>query len=128
MKGFHASNRPQNLKILLVINYVTLLSALLIVLLTPPVSGYESSIYDVYPSYFWYLIIASIFLGQFCAVLSVLDDSTSKYWPLGFLAAVIANCLLLSLPVIRGLFHLWKWGHTHTHRVYGRYWKLCFYR
>jgi len=95
---------PQALKILLVINYVILLSVVLTTHLTPPVSGYEFSIYDAYPSYFWCLIVASIFLGQVCAVLSALDDSTSKYWPLGFLAAVIANCLLLFLPVIRGYF------------------------
>ena len=114
---FRARISPQALKMLLVINYVLLLSALLIILLTPPARGYEFSIYDAYPNYFWCLIIASIFLGQVCAVLSVLDDSTSKYWPLGFLAAVIANCLLLSLPVIRGYF-IYGSGDVLTHIGY----------
>lgn len=114
---FRARISPQALKMLLVINYVLLLSALLIILLTPPASSYEFSIYDAYPNYFWCLIIASIFLGQICAVLSVLDDSTSKYWPLGFLAAVIANCLLLSLPVIRGYF-IYGSGDVLTHIGY----------
>lgn len=116
-KKFRARITPQALKMLLVINYVLLLSALLIILLTPPARGYEFSIYDAYPNYFWCLIIASIFLGQICAVLSVLDDSTSKYWPLGFLAAVIANCLLLSLPVIRGYF-IYGSGDVLTHIGY----------
>jgi len=114
---FRARISPQALKMLLVINYVLLLSALLIILLTSPASSYEFSIYDAYPNYFWCLIIASIFLGQVCAVLSVLDDSTSKYWPLGFLAAVIANCLLLSLPVIRGYF-IYGSGDVLTHIGY----------
>lgn len=116
-KKFRARITPQALKMLLVINYVLLLSALLIILLTPPARGYEFSIYDAYPNYFWCLIIASIFLGQICAVLSVLDDSTSKYWPLGFLAAVIANCLLLFLPVIRGYF-IYGSGDVLTHIGY----------
>lgn len=114
---FRARISPQTLKILFVINYAILLSALLIILLTSPASSYEFSIYDAYPNYFWCLIIASIFLGQVCAVLSVLDDSTSKYWPLGFLAAVIANCLLLSLPVIRGYF-IYGSGDVLTHIGY----------
>lgn len=111
---FRARISPQTLKILFVINYAILLSALLIILLTSPASSYEFSIYDAYPNYLWYIVIASIFLGQVCAVLSVLDDSTSKYWPLGFLAAVIANCLLLSLPVIRGYF-IYGSGDILTH-------------
>lgn len=114
---FRARISPQTLKILFVINYAILLSALLIILLTPPARGYEFSIYDAYPNYLWYIVIASIFLGQVCAVLSVLDDSTSKYWPLGFLAAVIANCLLLSLPVIRGYF-IYGSGDVLTHIGY----------
>jgi len=114
---FRARISPQTLKILFVINYVILLSALLIILLTPPASSYEFSIYNAYPNYLWYIVIASIFLGQVCAVLSVLDDSTSKYWPLGFLAAVIANCLLLSLPVIRGYF-IYGSGDILTHIGY----------
>ena len=114
---FRARISPQTLKILFVINYAILLSALLIILLTSPASSYEFSIYDAYPNYLWYIVIASIFLGQVCAVLSVLDDSTSKYWPLGFLAAVIANCLLLSLPVIRGYF-IYGSGDILTHIGY----------
>ena len=114
---FRARISPQTLKILFVINYAILLSALLIILLTSPASSYEFSIYDAYPNYLWYIVIASIFLGQVCAVLSVLDDSTSKYWPLGFLAAVIANCLLLSLPVIRGYF-IYGSGDVLTHIGY----------
>jgi hypothetical protein len=116
-KKFRARITPQALKMLLVINYAILLSALLVILLTPPASGYEFSIYDAYPNYFWCLIITSIFLGQICAVLSVLDDSTGKYWPLGFLAAVIANCLLLFLPVIRGYF-IYGSGDILTHIGY----------
>ncbi len=116
-KGLNLHLDSQNLKLLLVINYVILLSALFTILITPPASGYEFSIYNAYPSYFWYLIISSIFLGQVCAVLSVLDDSTSKYWPLGLLAAVIADCLLLFLPVIRGYF-IYGSGDILTHIGY----------
>lgn len=116
-KKSHVRIGLRNLKILLIITYIILLSALLIALITPRVNGYEFSIYDAYPGYFWYLVIASIFLGQICAVLSVLDGSTSRYWPLGFLAAVIANCLLLFLPIIRGYF-IYGSGDILTHIGY----------
>lgn len=118
-RKFHLHVGRQNLKILLIINYVLLLSVLFIALINPPVTGYEFSIYDAYPGYFWCLIISSIFLGQVCAVLSALDDSTSKYWILGFLAAAIATCLLLCLPIIRGYF-IYGSGDILTHIGYMR--------
>lgn len=114
---FRAHISAQNLKILLVINYAILLSALLIALTTPSASGYEFSIYDPYPNYFWCLIVASIFLGLICVVLSFLGDFTSRYWPLGFLAVMITNCLLLFLPVIRGYF-IYGSGDVLTHIGY----------
>lgn len=121
-KGFEGKKfclrvSPQNLKFLLVINYVILLSVVLVALITPPASSYEFSIYNAYPGYFWCLVISSIFLGQVCAVLSVLDDSTSKYRWLGFLAVFIANSLILFLPLLRGYF-IYGGGDILTHIGY----------
>lgn len=110
----HITIKPQNLRLLLLLNYTILLATLLILLTTPTVSGYEFSIYDAYPDYFWGLIISTITLGYFCAVLAILHNDTKKYWPLGFLTAVIANCLLLSLPLVRGYFSYGS-GDVLTH-------------
>jgi hypothetical protein len=116
-KELHAYVSPQNLKLLLIINYAILLSALFFALTTPPASGYEFSIYNAYPDYFWCLVITSILLGFACSVLSVLSYSTSKYWLLGFLNAMIASCLFLFLPTIRGYF-IYGSGDVLTHIGY----------
>jgi hypothetical protein len=94
-----------------------LISALYIILVTHPADSYEFSVYTTYPSYFWTLIILSIFIGQICAILSTLNDITRKYWIWGFLAEVIAISLVLFLPMIRGYF-IYGRGDVLTHIGY----------
>jgi hypothetical protein len=108
---------PTNLKISLILIYFMLLSALYIILVTPPASCYEFSIYSTYPVYFWLLIIASIFFGQICAILCIRNDALRKYWVLGFLAEIVAICLVLFLPMIRGYF-IYGSGDVLTHIGY----------
>lgn len=108
-----------NLKISLILIYFMLLSALYIILATPPADSYEFSIYIPYPSYFWLLIIVSIFFSQICVILSILNDALRKYWILGFLAEVVAICLVLFLPIIRGYF-IYGIGDVLTHIGYMR--------
>ena len=106
-----------NVKIFLTLIYFMLLSALYIILTTPPADSYEFSIYTPYPSYFWLLIISSIFFGQILVILSILNDTLRKYWILGFLAEVVAICLVLFLPMIRGYF-IYGSGDVLTHIGY----------
>jgi len=106
-----------HLKIILIINYLLLLSTLIIILSTPPVDSYEFSIYGAYPQYFWFLLLLSIILGMISAILSILNDSLRKYWTLGFLAEIIAISLVLFLPLIRG-YYIYGSGDILTHIGY----------
>lgn len=102
------------LKIILIFNFLLILSAVIIILFTKPFDSYEFSIYSIYPSYFWIILIISITLGMTCAIISVLNDSLKNYWYLGFLAEVIAFSLVLFLPMIRGYF-IYGSGDVLTH-------------
>jgi hypothetical protein len=65
-------------------------------------NGYEISIYDVYPVYFWLFLIISIFCGFILMVTESLNDYESKQWILGFLVVLFSNVIILLLPFFRG--------------------------
>lgn len=106
-----------HLKILLIIEYLIIFSALIIILIIPSFNSYEFSIYGAYPSFFWYLLILSIFLGIVCAILSLQNIETENLWVIGLLAEVIAISILLFIPMIRGYF-LYGSGDVSTHIGY----------
>ena len=97
-----------------------LIAAILIILFTliviPPAAGYESSLHDVYPKYFWILtwIIALAPLGYLCL--------THKYpqyfsWKSAYILTIgaIFNRILYSyLPLIRG-YVAYTSGDLHVH-------------
>ncbi|MDN7026095.1 hypothetical protein FGU65_14595 [Methanoculleus sp. FWC-SCC1] len=66
-------------------------------------TGYELSIYDAYPWYFWAALIASVLLG----VLLILWSGTRAqemtwYWLLGLVPILLSYTIFLGLPLIRG--------------------------
>lgn len=66
------------------------------------VQGYEISIYDEYPTHFWYLIIISIFLCQISLFLNVSSgEATSTSWKAACIGIVISNSILILIPLIR---------------------------
>ncbi len=89
-------------KLLAIISNIFIFIALLILLRTPVASTYEISIYSVLPVYFWIFIIAAILVG-----ISVLIHSyrtNDKIWIFGFISILIADSVLLFLPVIRNYY------------------------
>ena len=102
-------------KITVVIASVSLTLALCIIAITPPATGYEISIYDAYPWYFWLFICGSIS----CGVVSLVRHSfspggKSNWWMASFYIVVLANVIVILLPVFRGYF-LGSGGDTVTH-------------
>jgi len=69
---------------------------------TPPASGYEISIYAVYPQFFWFLLVVIISCGIIIMVNQVFTETPSRSWMTGFLAIVFADLIILLLPIIRG--------------------------
>ena len=91
------------IKIVAIIAFIFIISALTIIAKTPPASGYEISIYEAYPWYFWVFIITSIFMGQIILLKSALSsDKSDRLWFFGFLAILTTNIILLFMPFIRG--------------------------
>jgi uncharacterized protein YhhL (DUF1145 family) len=84
-----------------------------VALSTPPANGYEISIYDAFPTYFWFLVLVPIvtpFLGYL-----MMNRSLSKgllvvlYWN-----AASSLLLFLSLPLIRG-YAFYNGGDSLSH-------------
>lgn len=74
----------------------------MIIVRTPIADGYELSIYDSYPSYFWILLCLGIFTGLIVLINQAFGNN-HRYWDLvGFLIILIYNVMILSLPFFRG--------------------------
>ncbi|MGA2933753.1 MAG: hypothetical protein ABSD81_01195 [Methanomicrobiales archaeon] len=92
-------------RLLTLFGFVLILLCLLIILLAPPISGYEFSLYDAYPWIFWLFIIIAIFSGQSILLLSAFhSEKTKNNWIFGFVLIFTADFILLSLPLMRGYF------------------------
>lgn len=78
-----------------------LIAAIAVVIVTPPPNGYEISMYDAYPGFFWLLVIGAALVGALVVVGSArIPDDTS--WMFGMLLVLMTNALVLLLPSIRG--------------------------
>ena len=106
------------IKIIAIIAFTFMISALAIIAKTPPATGYEISIYDAYPWYFWVFIITSIFMGQIILMRDTLSsDKNNRLWVFGFLAILTTNIILLFMPFIRG-YATYGRGDVLTHIGY----------
>jgi len=107
--------RIEILKILLILSFIPILFSLYIVAQNPGVEGYEISIYNEYPIYFWYSIIFSIFINQISLILHIGCNSKSSIsWKIAIIGMVIANSIVLLLPLIRR-YALMGSGDPATH-------------
>lgn len=80
-----------------------LLLAVITVLRTPPVAGFEPSVYAAYPPWFWGLLLATLLVGQVLILREALAQRADPAsWRTGFLLAFLVGVILLFLPVIRG--------------------------
>jgi hypothetical protein len=89
-------------------------SCLAIIANTPPVNGYELSIYQAYPPYFWALIAASIACGIGILVHQAFLKEGSRWWVAGLLIIIFSNSIFLYLPSLRG-YAIYGRGDTLTH-------------
>lgn len=89
-------------KTLSILAFCSITLALIVIARAPSSNGYEMSIYDAYPFYFWLLIIISIIIGQLVLLSQVIFHFESKYWIFGYAAILTADIVLLLIPLIRG--------------------------
>ena len=75
----------------------------------PPATGYEISVYQAYPWYFWAALVGTVLIGQSLIIrCAQKGDEDDQSWLLGVILIGVANAVLLFMPYIRG------------HAVYGR--------
>ncbi len=104
-------------KILSIISFIFLALALYIIAITPPAGGYELSIYDAYPPYFWLFIIGSIACGICILVFQAFSQQKSSWWLVGFLVIIFSNLIFLTLPSFRG-YAIYGRADTLSHLGY----------
>lgn len=89
-------------KILAIVSSLALAVSLYIIGDTPPASGYELSIYAIYPSYLWILLIISGICGLAILVQQAFSAKQSKLWLVGLLLVILSNLILINLHVFQG--------------------------
>ncbi|GEM_PF-2505823 len=93
---------------------ILILAALVTAAQTPLASGYELSIYEAFPLYFWLLFVGAIACGVMILLHQAFTGRPSRWWIAGLLIIVAANSLILLLPVFRGYAIYGRWD-TLTH-------------
>jgi hypothetical protein len=101
-------------KILAAISSVCILFAAIAILVTPPAAGYELSVYNAFPFYFWIVMPLSIICGILLLIVSSFSKDTSYWWLAGLGLVIFSNCILLGLPFFRG-YGFWPQGDGLTH-------------
>jgi len=104
----------RTMKIISIICFAFILIALFVIAKSPPASGYEISIYDAYPWYFWFFHVASIAGGIGILVHQAFAKEKSNWWVAGLSIIIIANTIFLLLPEFRG-YAFYGRGDTPTH-------------
>lgn len=99
-----SSDENRVIKIIAIIAFSFIILALTIIAGIPPASGYEISIYDAYPLYFWFVIIASIACGICILVRQAFAEQKSNWWAMGLFIIIFTNLIIILLPVFRGYF------------------------
>lgn len=86
----------------------------------PPASGYEISLYGVYPWYFWVALIFTIFSGQLVILGSAIyGGADDRSWVFGVALVLVSNAILLLMPYIRG-YPIYGRADVLTHIGYVR--------
>ncbi len=92
-------------------------AALLVAVLVPAATGYELSILDAFPIYFWVLLAAGSASGILIIVLQSFVSRGGRSWILGLGLVAASNAILLSLPVVHG-YATYPKGDALTHLGY----------
>jgi hypothetical protein len=90
-----------------------LLAALAILIIEPPASQYEISLYGAYPIYLWGLLIGAFFLGE-VVMLASAQRQSNWLWQPGLVLVLLTNAVLLLMPYIRG-YPMYGRGDALTH-------------
>lgn len=80
------------------------------------IQSYEISLYDVYPAYFWYLLLLDIFICQIILLINALFNLEVS-WKAAYLGIIFSNSILILIPLIRR-YSIYGSGDPLTHMGY----------
>lgn len=106
-------------KLIAISAFISILFGLAIINIYGAASGYEISIYQVYPIYLWILLIISMICGIIIMVTESFNECKSNFWFLGFLIIIFSDFIILLLPFIRGYFTFGR-GDVLSHIGYAK--------
>jgi hypothetical protein len=89
------------------------ISTCAVALATPPADGYEISIYDAFPFYFWFMILLPI-LVPFLMLMQMHWHFSKGLWLVLYWNAAASLFLFLSLPLVRG-YAFYNGGDSLSH-------------
>ncbi len=95
---------------------LTLLVSVLIIVTTPPATGYELSLYAAYPDILWLIIALNIFFSIYAILRS--DESTSNHGYYGYFSLLLIETVVLFLPVIRGYYSINRGSGDMFHHMF----------
>ena len=107
-------NEDRIIKTVAIIAFIFIILALTIIAKTPPASGYELSIYDAYPWYFWVFICINITCGILILMHQAFAEQKSNWWLIGLCIVIFSNALFLGLPSFRG-YAIYPMGDALSH-------------
>ncbi|AFV22751.1 hypothetical protein Mpsy_0540 [Methanolobus psychrophilus R15] len=86
-------------KFFAILSVILVLFNILIITQINATDGYEVSIYNAFPIYFWIFIIFSIWFSLICIAFAY---NHSKSWTYGIISILLNYAIVLFLPTIRG--------------------------
>lgn len=92
---------PKIDKVFATLGIIFIAFSIIIIAATSPATGLEISIYDAYPMYFWFFLIAAMTCGIIILVHQSFDEKASGWWKSGYLILLSANLIILLLPLFR---------------------------
>lgn len=86
--------------------------------LIPPAPGYEISLYQTYPWYYWVAVIGAVVIGLVLILEGAFDGEVDdRYWQLGMFLVLLTYAFLLFAPYVRG-YPVYGRGDVLTHVGY----------
>ena len=107
------NNYKEISKYLNVLSFVSIFIILIIILYSGSTKGYEISIYEIYPPYFWFFVLIP-FLSPFIIFLLYSKNNDEEYPFLALFSSLISVIIVLLIPFFRG-YLFYGAGDIFTH-------------
>lgn len=104
-------------KLLSIVSFVLITSALIVIATTPVATEYELSIYNAYPLGFWVLIATAFACGIGILIHQAFAEEKSNWWIAGLCIVIFSNALFLGLPFFHA-YAFYPTGDALTHLGY----------